>query len=411
MSPTPSKPHIILRILLPFAAGYFLSYLFRTINAVLSPDLVAELGLAADDLGLLTAAYFITFAAAQLPLGLLLDRYGPRQVEAGLLCIAALGALLFAWGESRLELIIGRGLIGLGVSACLMAAFKAFTLWFAPARLPLVNGLIMAAGGLGALVATAPVQAALSLTDWRGVFLFLAGCTLLIAFTLYRVVPDAPVRPVNESLQDQLGGIRKVFTDPFFRKVAPLAMLSQASFISVQSLWSGPWLRDVAGLDRGATADTLLLVASAMMSGFLSIGFLAERLARSGIPTVRVATGGMALFMLVQLLIVYGPAEEWVTLVWILFGFFGTSGIVQYASLSQHFPRQLAGRVNTSINLMVFVSAFSLQWLSGVIIEFWPRSDALLPAPQGYQAAFGVLLSLQLSALIWFLIPTRGVER
>lgn len=403
-----SKPQIVVRILLPFAAGYFLSYLFRTINAVLSPDLVAELNLAADDLGLLTAAYFITFGIAQLPLGLLLDRYGPRRVEAGLLCIAALGALIFAMGESRLQLIIGRGLIGLGVSACLMAAFKAFTQWFEPGRLPLINGFIMAAGGLGALVATAPVQAALTVTDWRGIFFLLAGFTLVSAFTIFKAVPDAPSQSANESLASQLQGIRTVFTDAFFWKVAPLAMLSQASFISIQSLWSGPWLRNVAGLDRAETADTLLLVAAAMMLGFLGIGFLAERLARIGIPPVRVSAAGMSIFMLTQAVIVVQPGTDWSTLAWVLFGFFGTSGIIQYASLSQHFPKNLAGRVNTAINLLVFVSIFFLQWVIGVIIELWPHGSTTHYSPQSFQAAFGLLLAMQLIALVWFLYPTAG---
>ncbi len=148
MSSQFSRGQIFLRILFPFAFGYFLSYLYRVVNAVLAPDLVGELGLSAATLGLLTASYFITFAAAQLPLGILLDRYGPRRIEAGLLLLAALGALIFATGESEIELIIGRGIIGLGVSACLMAAFKAFTLWFEPRRLPTVNGIIMAAGGI-----------------------------------------------------------------------------------------------------------------------------------------------------------------------------------------------------------------------------------------------------------------------
>ncbi len=187
---TRSPPAVLLRMFLPFAAGYFLSYLYRTINAVLSPHLVAELGLDATDLGLLTSVYFLTFAAFQLPLGMLLDRFGPRRVEATLLLFAAAGAGLFAVSSHATELIIGRALIGLGVSACLMASFKAFVLWFPAARLPAVNGWLLAAGGLGALVATAPVEAALRLTDWRGLFVILAGLSFAVAAALLWVVPE-----------------------------------------------------------------------------------------------------------------------------------------------------------------------------------------------------------------------------
>ena len=166
---------ILFRVFVPFALGYFLSYLYRVVNAVIAPDLVRDVGLDANHLGLLTSAYFLTFAAFQLPLGILLDRLGPRRTEAALLLIAAAGAFVFASAESAAGLIAGRALIGLGVSACLMAAFKAFVVWFPSQRLPLVNGCQMAAGGLGALAATAPVEAALAFTDWRGVFLVSAA--------------------------------------------------------------------------------------------------------------------------------------------------------------------------------------------------------------------------------------------
>ncbi|HMV55144.1 MAG TPA: MFS transporter, partial [Rhodocyclaceae bacterium] len=120
------------RLFLPFAAGYYLSYLLRTVNAVISPDLTRELGLSAADLGLLTGAYFFSFAVAQIPVGVALDRYGPRRVEASLLVLAAIGALLFAFGQTLLQLAVARALIGFGVSACLMAALKAFSQWYPP---------------------------------------------------------------------------------------------------------------------------------------------------------------------------------------------------------------------------------------------------------------------------------------
>ncbi len=402
---SPSRRQIFLRILLPFALGYYLSYFYRVVNAVLSSDLTRDLGLEADDLGLLTASYFITFAAAQLPLGLALDRWGPRRIEAGLLLFAATGALLFALGETTLELIVGRGLIGFGVSACLMAAFKAFTQWFDPRRLPMVNGIIMASGGLGALTATAPVQASLQFTDWRGVFLGLALVTLACAAVIFFVVPDHRSRPSGEHLADQLRGIRAVFTNRFFWRVAPLSMFSQASFIAIQSLWAGPWLRDVAGLPAAQAADVLLLVAAAMMAGFLGMGFLAERLGRLGVPPSTVSASGMFLFLLIQGGILLVPSAEWLTLLWVLFGFTGTAGIIQYAALSQHFERRLAGRVNTAINLLVFISAFSLQWLSGILIDLWPETAPGHYGTVSYQAAFGLLLALQTLAFLWFLIP------
>ncbi len=410
MDSTIGHRRLLLSILFPFAFGYYLSYLARVVNAVLAPDLSRELELGADTLGLLTASYFFCFALAQLPLGILLDRYSPRKIEAALLMVAAAGALLFAQGETAFDLILGRGLIGLGVSACLMAAFKTFTLCFSPQRLPLLNGVILAAGGMGAITATAPVQAALTITDWRGVFILLAALMALAAVILWVLVPEQKQTPHSETLNTQARSLGAIFRDRFFVMVAPLTMLSQASFISIQSLWAGPWLQDQGGLERTAVADTLFLVACAMVAGFLLMGTLAERLSHIGIRPILLSVGGMFLFQIIQVLIIIGPAEEWLTAVWIGFGFFGTTGIVQYAVLSQHFPRALAGRVNTAMNLLVFVCIFLLQYSMGAIIDLWPQSNPGHYPQLAYQCAFGFAWLLQIVALLWFLREYRHLR-
>ncbi|OEU47693.1 MAG: hypothetical protein BA862_03400 [Desulfobulbaceae bacterium S3730MH12] len=391
---------ILFRLFLPFALGYFVSYLFRTVNAIIAPDLVAELNLTAADLGLLTSAYFFTFAASQLPLGILLDRFGSRKVEGILLLFAAVGALLFSMAESLTGLIVGRALIGLGVSACLMAAFKAFSSWLPSERLPLANGVQMVSGGLGALTATTPVQAALQITDWRGVFMGLAGIALLAAVVVFFVVPEQKQNQENESFREQLQGLRSVLISRKFWHIAPWAFISQATYLSIHGLWSGPWLRDVAGMGRTDIAQMLLWVAVAMMAGYFTFGSLAGRLAGQGVRPSMVASVGMSSFIVVQLLLVFFPG--YATFLWLGFGFFGTAGILPYAILSQSFPKHLTGRCNTALNLMVFVVAFSAQWLIGVIIGMWPTTAAGTYSPTGYQAAFLILIACQLLAAGWY---------
>jgi MFS family permease len=393
---------ITLRVFLPFACGYFLSYLYRTVNAVISPDLVSDLSLDATDLGLLTSMYFLTFAAFQLPLGMLLDRFGPRRVEAVLLLFAAAGAACFAL-SARLEgLIVGRALIGFGVSACLMASFKAFVVWFPPQRWPAVNGWVMAAGGLGALTATAPVELALGFTDWRGLFLGLSLATLAVAALIFLVVPEHTGPVQRESFRAQWRGVGEVFANRYFWRVAPITTFSQAAYLSIQGLWAGPWLRDVAGLERAVAANHLLAIAAAMVAGYLIMGNLAYRLARFGIQPITVAVTGMAIFVLIQAAIILGFIVS-PLVIWIAFGFFGTSGIVAYAGLSQAFPTHLAGRVNTGINLLVFVVAFAGQWGIGAIINLW-SVEAGSYHPSGFQAAFGLVFMLQAGALAWYLL-------
>lgn len=401
---------VSLRVFLPFALGYFLSYLYRVINAVLAPNLAADLGVDPSELGLLTAAYFITFAAFQLPLGVLLDRYGPRRIEAALLIIAAAGALVFARADSVAGLVVGRGLIGFGVSACLMAAFKAFVIWFPKETLPRINGFQMAAGGLGALTATAPVEAALTVTDWRGIFTLLAGLTTVVAAILFFVVPEKENNGQDLTFRNQIRGLGAVLSSLAFWRIAPWATLSQATFLAVHGLWSGPWLRDVAGFDRPAVAGTLMATAIAMIAGFVGLGMAAERLARRGAPPMAVAAAGMGVFLAV-LGFMTMDSGGWPQATLMAFGFFGTSGILPYAVLSQSFPAQLSGRVNTALNLLVFVAAFAAQWGIGAVIEHWPRTAAGGYAPEGYRAAFAVLVILQLVTILWFWLAGKIVAR
>ncbi len=398
------------RVFLPFAFGYFLSYLLRVVNAVIAPDLVNELGLSAADLGLLTSANFLAFAAFQLPLGVLLDRYGPRRTESVLLVVAASGAFLFSIADGLGALVIGRAMIGLGTSACLMAAFKAYVMWVDRERIPFINGCQMAAGGLGALTATVPVEMALQVTDWRGVFVILSLLSLSAAIILFFVVPKhRDDQSLPEPLFTQINALRGIYSNPVFWRIAPLCVMSQCAFLSIQSLWSGPWLSDVAGLSRDAVADHLFLIACAMVAGFLGMGVVADRLARYGITTTTVAIYGMALFALSQLGLTLQLTDHTLTL-WLVFGFFGTSGILPYAALTQQFAQHLAGRVITAINVMVFFSAFTAQWGIGVIINMWDKSSAGKYDPAGYQAAFGLIAGIQISGLIWYLLfrPDQG---
>lgn len=400
------------RILLPFAAGYFLSYLYRTVNAVIAGDLagdpsLGENGLDAGALGLLTSAYFLTFASAQLPLGILLDRFGPRRVEAALLVVAALGAAVFAVADGIVGLIAGRALIGLGVSACLMAAFKAFRQWFAAERLPLMQGFIMAAGGLGVMTSTIPVEAALEVTDWRGVFLGLAGVTVVVCTAIFFVVPEHHSEEKPETLRDQVRGTVGLFTSRMFWRIAPAAMVAQAIYMSLQGLWAGPWMQDVAGIAE--PGSILFLMAIAMVAGHLVTGTLAERLARVGIPAVVPYVVGNVLFLAVCIVLSAGvTVAPW--LLWPLFGFTGTTGILAYAILAQYFPPHMAGRVNTAVNLMVFVFAFGLQWGIGAIIDLWGRDAAGGYPPEAYSVAFGAptaLLAIVVGWLVWSVTAAR----
>src|SRR5450631_2293854 len=186
---------LILRVFLPFVFGYYIAYLFRTINAVMAAPLATELGLGADDLGLLASVYFVTFAAAQIPIGILLDRYGPRRVQSVLLLVAAVGSALFAVSDHFWMLLVGRALIGLGVASAMTAGLKALVLWFPGDRVPLLNGLMVMLGALGAVTATLPADLLLDWIGWRELCGLFAGLTVASAVMIYLIVPETTPVP------------------------------------------------------------------------------------------------------------------------------------------------------------------------------------------------------------------------
>jgi predicted MFS family arabinose efflux permease len=397
-------------ILLPFALGYFLSYLFRAVNAVVAPNLVSELGLTASQLGLLTAAYLLAFALFQLPLGVALDRYGPRRVQIVLLSCAALGALAFSLGESVTTLAVARALIGLGFAGGLMSGFKAVVLWVPEPRRALANSLVMSLGALGLMVATAPMELAVQAFGWRQAFLGLVAVTAVVALLIVVAVPErgniAKPLPIAQQFS-QIGGI---YRDRAFLALAPLLAATAGTHIAIQTLWAGPWLRDVAGYDRSGVANALFLMAGAFFIGILGTGAVADWFTRrrAGVLTVMLAFIGM--FIAAQSLIVFAPPAIAMP-AWLLFGSLGQVAILAYPWLSSHFGGALSGRANTAMNLVIFAAAFVIQSAIGALIDQYPRTAAGGYPPEAYRWAFGVFLGLQVAMLGWYFARRSAFER
>ncbi len=393
-----------IRLFLPFAGAYFLSYHFRTANAVIGPVLSAELSLSAADLGLLTSAYFLAFGMAQLPLGMFLDRFGARRVESALLLIAAAGAAVFASSNDISTLAVGRGMIGLGVSACLMASFKAFSQWFPPERQASMTGWMMTSGTLGALAASAPLDLALHIASWRQIFFVLSGLTLAVSAWLFFSVPDKPGTPHPEPLTAQWAGVKQVLACRHFWRFAPLGFAQIGGFMAVQSLWSSAWLIHVNGYSRAVAAEHLAAMSVAMIVAYALIGLLATGLARRGIGTLHLLAGGMTISLLTLLLII-SQVTDHTWLLWIVYGAFSSFGTLVYAQTSAGFPVALAGRANTTLNLLVFFGAFGLQWGMGVLIDLMEASG--YSSASAHRYAFAVLFVLQVAAYAWLIISDR----
>jgi len=398
----------MLVVFCPFAAGYFLSFFFRNVNAVISRDLAREFSLSPSELGLLTSTYLLAFAAFQLPLGVLLDRFGPRRVLACLYSVAGTGALVFALAQDFATLSLGRALIGLGVSGGLMGAIKAFTLWFPLSRLATLNGIYLAIGGLGGLSATAPAEALLGPFGWRALFYGLAALSVMAAVLIFSAVPEKRLPGAGQTLGAQIAGFGRIFSALEFWRIALPLVVCHAAYQALQGLWLAPWLYDVAGLERPAVANYLLATALAYAIGSVFFGVASDRLARIGISRMTVYKLGQSLSLAMFFLLAAGVTQGLAPIL-AVYGFTAISAALAYALLTPLFPPDMTGRVNTGCNVLMFTFSFLFQWGIGALLRLFPVADGRY-ALQGYAAAFLILAVLQLAVIAW-LLPMREPSR
>lgn len=406
-APAPISTRVLAAVFLPFAAGYFCSFLFRNVNSVVFPELTQQFGLSPGTLGLLTSAYFVTFAAAQLPLGILMDRYGPRRVNASMLLVAAVGALVFSQAAGMPGLLLGRALLGMGVAVCLMSSMTAFVIWFPRERTATLFGWMLLVGSCGALAATKPVEMLLRVMDWRSVFLLFAAMAVLASMAIFLIVPEKTAAKPGTTLREQFMVISSIFRHRSFWSISFAATFVQGVAIGLLGLWAGPWMRDVAGLDRAGMAEQLLIVAAAFGVGGVCCGVLSDCLARRGVSPVLTYFAGCLACTVALLPIVLGQRSG-ALVFWALFLGFSAFGSLSYPVLATRFAPEMTGRVVTALNLVMFSLAFVVQFGVGVIINLWPVVDGRY-AVDGYRAAFALCWVLQVASVVWLWFAERGV--
>ena len=385
-------------IFLGFAFAYFLSALLRAVTATLAPAFSAELALGAGDLGLLAGAYFFGFALLQLPLGSALDRWGPRRVQFTLMLLAVAGCLLFARADGLSGLLAARVLIGMGVSACLMAPLTAYRRRFTPAAQLRANSWMLMTGSLGMVASTLPVQWMLPLLGWRGLFVALAALLALSMAVMMWLVPRDDVVAAPPGQAD--GGYAAIVRHPLFIRLAPLAFLQYGGMIAVQALWAGPWLTEVTGGSPQAAAAGLFGINLAMLFTFLAWGAVMPRLAARGVHALGVLTWGMPLALALLAGIVWaGPAAG--AGAWAAWCVASTCVSLSQPAVGQAFPAAQAGRALSAYNLVIFGGVFCVQWGIGLALD--ALRAAGLDTLAAYQAAFGGFALLCAAAYAWFL--------
>lgn len=363
------QPRDAVAVFLVFALAYFFSTLIRAVTATLAPVLSAELSLSASDLGLLAGGYFLGFALTQLPMGRWLDRYGPRRVILAFLCVAVLGCAAFAMATSFAGLLAARVLTGMGVSACLMAPLTGFRRWLRPELLLRANSWMLMTGSLGMVAATLPVQWLLPLAGWRGLFWGLAVLIVLAMVALAWRVPAWPAPAAGGETASEIG-YAQIARHPFFRRMVGVGFVFYAGMLAIQTLWAGPWLVRVVGLNADQAAHGLFGLNVCMLLTFWLWGMANPRLVRRGWSAERLIAWGMPLALAVLVLnIALGARAGWP--MWALFCVCCSVGALAQPAVGLALPAQAAGKALSAYNLVLFAGIFTMQWAIGL------ASDAL----------------------------------
>jgi MFS family permease len=397
---------VAIRVFLCFAFGYALSFALRTVNAVIAPDLVAEFGLSNAQLGALSSAYFFSFALMQLPLGIWLDRFGSRKTHAGLLCVAALGCACFGLSQETWMLWVGRALIGMGVSGALMASFRAFRFWYPAEQQSQLASWMLVAGSMGALASTLPVQWALPVMGWRGLFNLIAVLLIIASTLIFFLLPTEPASQ-SSTTENPWAGYITVFKDRYFWRFAAPGIGMQASFVAFQSLWAGPWLIQVLGMSADESAQTLLVLNFFLMMVYWLLGWASPQLAAKGWTPLRMASVGGLVMLIAQtgMVFMHGP---WAWTLWLLLGLGSTTFMLTQTHVNQNFPPHLAGRAFTAYNLLLFAGMFLVQWLFGVLIDalsMLASVSHVSEAFRGAMLAWVVFEAATLAVMVFWRVP------
>jgi predicted MFS family arabinose efflux permease len=406
----PMRGALAWRVFLCFAFAYFLSYAFRAVNAVIAPELIADLNISHSELGLLSSAYFVGFALMQIPIGIALDHFGPRLTESALLLIALVGSAIFAYADSLWGLTLGRLLIGIGVSACLMAAFTAYRRWFAVEQQSQLASGMLVFGTAGALATTIPVQLALPYIGWRGSF-FIMAILVGLAFIGIRLgIPKLDNQPTakNENINDEQSfGLKDILIHPFFLRMLPIGIVNHGGFLALQTLWLGPWMIDVLGYSSETSATVLFLFNGMMLLGYAFNAWMLPRANSRGFNTLNYVKWLLAVGLVSQLLGIYFSTPlSWI--LWIILAVSATGHILGQSTVITAFPSRNAGVAATSYNLLIFIGAFIFQWGIGWGIDL--ATSLGIEKVDAFKQVFFIFLALQFFSYLWFLFYPKPLK-
>ena len=389
------------RIVLVFACGYFLSYVLRSVNAAIAPLLADDLQLSPGELGWLTSAFFLGFSAVQIPVGIWLDRHGARRTESLLLLVAAFGAVLMATSEALWLLSVGRMLIGIGVSACLMAAYSYFRRCFPAEQQPRLVMYMLIAGTSGALMASQPALILAEWIGWRSSFGLIAGLLVLSSLTIFLFAGDLDRQQApTVTAYHREGDFFTLCKHPLMIQAIPPTIFIIGGFVALQTLWAGPWFTGVLGMTPDQASQTLLYLNATILLAYVLMGSISPWLIKKGVALLTQSVCALIWIPVCFAIIVFWQGGlSWI--VWLILVLMVPAMFLLQTQMALAFPKHIAGRILTTYNLMVFVGSFAVQWGFGLLTDLFQGFG--YDSSQALTGAMGILVILQFASLFWFL--------
>jgi len=401
---TYTLPLMTIAVVATLCGLYTMSQFLRNSVGVIAPNLASEIQLSAAELGLLSSVYFLMFGLAQIPLGIALDRFGPKPSLLVSAVIAVAGCVVFAFAHSVTGLVLGRALLGLGTASFLMAPLALYARWFPPAQFSTITGLQLGVGTLGSLIATAPLAFATAAVGWRTTFIGIGVITLGFSALVWLIVRDAGPQARDAghhaSLREDFAGLLQVIRTPSIGRLFLLQLTNYPSYLLVIGLWGGPYLTHVYGFDLEGRGDILFVAALAQVVGSLFWGPM-DRVFGRYKPPVLIAVAGTATSLVLLAAIGDPPVPLLLVLLAVLGFSTGLSSLVM-AQGKTLLPPHLIGRGFTLLNIGTMGGGFVVQFLSGAVINLFSAPDGVYPL-SAYRLVFALQAALILAAAFAYL--------
>ena len=389
-------------IMLVLCAGYTVSQFLRTSLGVLSPNLMHDFNINPNNMGLLGGVFFLSFAIFQIPAGILIDKYGPRKVMSSVIIFALLGSIIFALSNSFYILLIGRVLMGLGCSICLMGSLVLITRWTDSDQFSKLAGIILAVGGIGGLLATTPLSYFSELFGWRLSFWLAAAVTFCVMVLYYFILEDRKndliLNRSNETVS--LKNLLFILKERNFKFMIPMSLMSYSSLVVILGLWGAPYLKDIHGLDSVERGKILMLMAISWNIGSFVFGRLRSIFGNYKNVVIFGASGVIILLFILS--IITEINSIYLHILFCILGFFGAFSVALISHYQVLFDKEYMGRALSTANFFNFGGVFFIQWLTGKIIYLMGGDSTGAPI-EAYRLAFlFVAILLLISLCIYF---------